>query len=140
MSGTTPPLGRAGRLSRELFTASRFAIVGVAATLVHMAVVWPLVALRDVPALQANFIAYLCAFSVSFAGHYFWTFEAASPMRRAFVRFVAISLTGFLVNSSVLALLLRSELLTPATSTLAAATIVPVLSFVASRLWGFKPR
>lgn len=125
-------------LTGELLTASRFAIVGAVATVVHMTVVWTLAGVYGVQVFVANVIAFGIAFAFSFAGHHWWTFRSPGSARRRLVRFSVIAVGGFAVNSFVLSMVLWTGLLSPANAALVAVAVVPVLSFVFSRLWGFN--
>jgi len=128
---------REGRAFGELLVASRFGLVGLAATAVHLAIVTLLIRAGLAP-LLANLLAFLCAFGVSFCGHYFWTFRSSAGIASAVLRFFLIAVGGFFINSALLAMLLRWTTLENTTCALIAVLIVPVLSFFASRLWGFK--
>jgi putative flippase GtrA len=127
---------RERRAFGELLLASRFGLVGLAATAVHLAIVTLLIRLGLTP-LLANLVAFLCAFGVSFCGHYFWTFRSAAGITRAVLRFFLIAVGGFLINSALLALLLHWTTLNSTTCALIAVLVVPVLSFLASKFWGF---
>ena len=123
---------------RELATAFRFGLVGLAATGVHVGVAWLLLALTGVHPLVANTCAFVVAFTVSFSGHYYWTFRAPGQPARAVLRFVLIALVGFATNSVVLAGLLRTGLVSDRVAIAAALVIVPAITFLGSRLWGFR--
>ncbi|QSN60682.1 MULTISPECIES: GtrA family protein [unclassified Caballeronia] len=125
-------------LIREALIAGRFALVGCAATLVHMAIAGTLVGQLRVPALFGNTCAFLCAFVLSFCGHYFWTFSQPGQPKRALLRFLTVSLTTFLINTALLASVLRNTSLSAVAATLGSAVIIPVISLVASRLWCFR--
>lgn len=125
------------RVFGELLVASRFGLVGLAATAVHLTIVTLLIQAGLVP-LLANLLAFLCAFGVSFSGHYFWTFRSSASIANAVIRFFLIAAGGFLINSALLSMLLCWTKLENTTCALIAVLIVPVLSFFASRLWGFK--
>jgi putative flippase GtrA len=121
-----------------VFLAGRFAVVGAAATLVHMLVVWLLIEQASLPPLLANLLAFLTAFAVSFSGHYLWTFGAPGNPVRAMRRLFVISGSAFAVNTVLLAALLRAGWLTPSAAAVIAAGVVPAITFVASRVWGFR--
>jgi putative flippase GtrA len=123
---------------REFLFVSRFGLVGLAATAVHMLIVWLLIEMITVPILVANLIAFLTAFGVSFTGNYVWTFASPGSPKSAMCRFFLISSGAFAANTVILALLARSEWLTPALAALCAAVVIPLITYVASRLWGFK--
>jgi putative flippase GtrA len=67
------PVGK--KLWREAIIASRFGLVGITATAVHMLAVSVLLSETQLPTLLANACAFLVAFCVSFAGNYVWTFQ-----------------------------------------------------------------
>ncbi|MBD9634228.1 MULTISPECIES: GtrA family protein [Pseudomonadaceae] len=131
-------MSRQGRVLKELLIALRFGIIGIAATALHIGVVWVLVGNTQLPALLANLIAFLCAFVLSFTGNYIWTFSAPGSPGKAMRRFFLISLSAFLANSTLLAAILASGWLSPRLAAVASASVVPGITFLASRLWGFR--
>lgn len=138
-SDSTAPRPR-GRTLTELLIATRFGLVGIAATTLHIGVVWMLLTYSELPALIANLIAFICAFGLSFTGNYIWTFSAPGSPGRAMRRFFLISMVAFLANSTLLLTLLTSGWLSPPRAAIASAAIVPGISFIASRLWGFRQK
>lgn len=126
------------RVLKEVLTAARFGVVGIAATALHIGMVWSLLSHTTLPALLANLIAFLCAFGLSFTGNYIWTFSAPGFPGRAMRRFFLISLTAFMANSTLLAAILASGWLSPRLAAVASAAVVPGITFLASRLWGFR--
>ncbi|WP_089728832.1 GtrA family protein [Candidatus Thiosymbion oneisti] len=130
--------GVRGRLRRELFLVGRFGLVGILATAVHMAVVWLLVETTELPVLAANLFAFLTAFTISFAGNYLWTFAAPGSARTAMRRFFLISGSAFAVNTLLLAALTKAAWLAPAAAAVSAAAVIPFITYLTSRLWGFK--
>ncbi|HRF43172.1 MAG TPA: GtrA family protein [Candidatus Competibacteraceae bacterium] len=127
------------RIWNEAFLAGRFALVGITATMVHMLVVWMLIELGNRAPLLANLAAFLTAFVVSFTGHYFWTFQVPGHLGRAARRFFMISGSAFAINTGLLAVLLEVSGLSDSVSAVLAAIVTPVITFAASRLWGFSP-
>jgi putative flippase GtrA len=132
----------AGRIATylwiELVLAGRFGLVGVAATAVHMLVVWLLIEASLLPTLAANLVAFLAAFGVSFAGNYYWTFQSPGSPRRAIRRFFLISSSAFAANTILLAGLLHAGWLPPTAAAITAAAVIPLITYMASRLWGFR--
>ena len=122
----------------EAFTAARFGVVGVAATAVHMSIAWLLIVGAEVRPMGANLVAFLCAFSVSFSGQYFWTFGARGDRRRAIRRFFLVSALAFLLNNVVLAGLLKAGTLAPIWAVIFAACVIPAITYTSSRLWAFR--
>ncbi|TLP45697.1 hypothetical protein FDK21_13250 [Cohaesibacter sp. CAU 1516] len=124
--------------AKELLTLMRFGIVGIGATLVHMGVAASLVHFNIAPVFVANLVAYLTAFLFAFTGHFVWTFQRGAPLKQAIWRYFVISASAFGVNNLVLLSLVESGLVSKVASVVIAAAIVPAISYVASRLWGFK--
>ena len=123
---------------REILTAGRFGLVGLLATVVHIAIVWVLLALTNIVPVLANTLAFMVAFCISFVGNYLWTFRSPGSPRRAILRFFVIATSAFIANTLVLAFLVRKGWFSPAVSAVLSASLVPVISFFASRLWGFE--
>jgi putative flippase GtrA len=53
-------------------------------------------------------------------------------------RFFLISASAFAANTFLLAALLNADWLTPIATALSAATVIPLITFLASRMWGFR--
>lgn len=133
---TPPPFQ--SRVLKELLIVARFGVIGITATALHIGMVWTLVTHTGLPVLLANLVAFLCAFVLSFTGNYIWTFSAPGSPGQAMRRFFLISLIAFLANSTLLAAILASGWLSPRLAAVASASIVPGITFLASRLWGFR--
>ncbi|MDU4056600.1 MULTISPECIES: GtrA family protein [Pseudomonas] len=122
-----------GSLAKSAARPLRFALVGAAATGVHMAVAALLLGGWNWPAYIANLGAFLVAFGVSYLGHRYLTFaRAGSPWR-----FLLVALAGFGLNNLLLTGLLACGV--PVLYALLAATaLVPVFSYLLSSLWVFR--
>lgn len=120
---------------RSLF---KFGLVGGLATLVHIVVGILLIRFGLDPFL-ANFLAYLTALGVSFWGHHSFTFNNHNlPLGTTAPRFLSTSFLGFLLNETVLAVVLGFTMI-PATTALALATLlVAAFTFLVSKLWVFN--
>jgi putative flippase GtrA len=131
------------KLKAETASVGKFAIVGVLATLTHAAVAGGLLQSGLLEAFPANICGFLVAFGVSFSGHFFWSFSHLRQKGTAWKsmrRFLVIAVSGFALNSTVLALWLK---LTPWPDFLGlmfSIAIVPALSFLGARLWAFSHR
>jgi putative flippase GtrA len=71
------------------------------------------------------------AFGISFTGNFYWTYKALK-------RFFFISIIAFIVNSLVLMKLLSTSSLGAEIAIVAAAGIIPVITFIVSKLWIYK--
>ncbi|WP_150524073.1 GtrA family protein [Roseibium sediminis] len=132
---------RTSRVRAEAATASRFALVGIAATLTHSVVA--LVALQSslFGAYGSNILGFVIAFVVSFAGHHFWSFKAQGhhgTAGRRMARFLVIAVLGFLANNVVLTAWLQFTNWPDSVGLIFSIAIVPGLSFLGSRFWAFS--
>jgi putative flippase GtrA len=134
----TAGIGLKANAIRECLTAARFGLVGAAATIVHVSVAWTLIVNVDTPVLLANLIAFALAFGVSFVGNYVWTFRVPGRPHRAFARFVVIALSAFAANNVLLVSMLSLNCCKQSTAAVGAAAVVPAVTFLGSRLWGFR--
>jgi putative flippase GtrA len=130
--------GKKQLLVKESVIAARFALVGVAATTIHIFVVAVLVSQTALPVLLANTAAFLTAFGISFVANYVWTFGTPGSPRKAIRRFIVVSASLFALNTVVLTVFVESGSLSPFYSAIAAATVIPLVSFISNRLWVFR--
>jgi putative flippase GtrA len=128
------------KLWNEFIMAIRFGLVGFLATVVHITLVWFILKNTVFLPIEANALAFLFAFGISFSGNYVWTFRSPGSPRRAMIRFFVISVSAFMVNSLFLVLLIHKGWFSPVISAVISASVVPVISFAASRIWGFGRR
>lgn len=121
------------------FQAAKFGFVGIAATVVHVIAALGFNTLLHVPPLRANFLAFLTAFGVSYAGNWFWTFGAASRHRAAFPRFAALAVTCFLVNQAIVYVFVEMLAQPLWLAMIPVVLTVPPLSFWLSKTRIFLP-
>jgi putative flippase GtrA len=118
-----------------------FILVGCAAALVHFVTVVQLVERLAWAPLAANVAGWLCAFGVSFTGHFRLTFaDHSAPVLRSAARFFLISAAGFAINETAYAVALRYS---PARYDVLLAVIlvaVAALTYLTSRHWAFAGR
>jgi putative flippase GtrA len=116
----------------------RFALVGIAALLVHFLSFSLIFAPMGMPILIANVAAFLTAFQVSYWGHRSVTFRKskASPSQSR-NRFFLVALGGFLLNESLYATLLRYTDIDHRIALLFVLFVVAGATFVTARSWAF---
>ncbi len=125
---------------------ARFGIVGLTATAVYtIAFVFWIEAAGLAP-LVANVAAFCVAVMVSFFGHFYWTFRpdrqsgVNSPSAQAgtaLPKFVVVALSGFLLNSLIVFLVVNVLALPYPYAIVFMVSIVPILTFAMNRLWAF---
>lgn len=115
----------------------RFGLVGGLATFVHMLIGATLIH-SGWPALMANPASFVVAFAVSFMGHYGFSFSGHdTDLHTSLKRFALVALCGFALNESILAGLLRSDLLPPIAALILSTGTAAIVTFFASRNWAF---
>ncbi|MDI9336233.1 MAG: GtrA family protein [Gammaproteobacteria bacterium] len=115
-----------------------FGMVGISAMTIHLGVVWFMVNGLSMLPERANLLGFLVAFGVSFSGHYYITFRNSSEtVVFAVLKFFAVAVVGFLINS-----LLYNWLLTFRVHyllTLGGVLIfVALITFLLSKWWVFR--
>ncbi len=116
---------------------STFGAIGILATIVH-AIVFSVAASFGLLVDFANILAFCCAVPISYVGNARLTFRVAPDWRMA-ARFIGMSLFGFALNA--LNVRLVASYGWPWAASLPGMVIlVPLVSFVASRLWVYSPR
>ena len=134
----------ADRLPPELRAAGlqygRFVVVGLGATLVHVAVYVATIRLLGAAPLAANALGFATAVTVSFLGHRRWTFHDASRRRGrdALLRFWAVALSGFLLNTCFVQLVTGTLQMSYDWAIPPMVAITPVVTFLLSKLWVFR--
>lgn len=78
-----------------------FGVVGVGASVLHIAVAWVVDRLFDPSIFVANLVGFLIAFLWSYIGHYFFTFNSTKAHRLAIPRFAVTALSGYAINNGV---------------------------------------
>ena len=125
-------------LWRELKKIWKFGAIGFLSTVIHLTLVAGMIFFLGINVLHANFLAFVIAVSVSFFGHYHWTFRSQVAKSRSFIKFLVIAAIAFFVNNTFLVTLLGLEYLTKIQSVMIAVLIIPVITFTLSRLWVFR--
>lgn len=117
----------------------KFLGVGGLATITHYLAVLCLVYMLTLQPEAANVIGFLVAFTVSFFGHWRWTFkEQQARFHHALPAFAIVAVSMFLLNATLFHLMLRNTQIRFEISLLFAQSLVLVLTFLASKYWAFS--
>lgn len=127
----------ADKLRLEVQQVLKFSGVGVAATIAHTVVFALFMESGLVAALLANFIAYLVALAVAYAGHLFWTFQGGDSRQGALYRYLSVSFAGFLFNSVIVWLVVDYAGYAYWYAILGMVVITPSIGYVLMRQWVF---
>lgn len=132
--------------NHTIFSAARFAVVGMMGTMVDFALFFAAQAFLHLPVLPANTISYGAGILNNYYLHRTWTFAVRpqKAMRAQFSMFVMVSLIALAINSAVvftLKPLLATHLPDPALAALLAkicATAAGIgWNFFANHRWTF---
>lgn len=119
--------------------ALRFVVVGAAAAATHW--VCAVAAMHWLVPLAANVVGFACAFPVSFAGHFHWSFRGrGAHWAHALPRFLAVALSSFAGNELLYAVLLRWLPWPPEALLVITLLVVALSTFLLSRGWAFARR
>ncbi len=118
--------------------AWRFAAVGIASTMLHIALASSLVEVGHNAPGEANGIAFVMATLVSYWLNSIWTFEVP-PALGSLSRFVLVAVIGLVVTVGIARGIERAGY-HYLVGIAVVVMIVPVLTFVLHRLWTFRAR
>lgn len=131
----------AANTSNEIRTLTKFVGVGLVATGVHTGLALILANFLGFHPIAANISGFTVAFFISFFGHFFWTFaNSNNTVHQTMPRFIISAIIGAAASNGLLWILLNSVLLPNNISILASIAIVPLVTFLLSRLWIFNAR
>lgn len=117
----------------------RFGIIGFCAAAVHTIIVVWLVKSFGFNPLIANIFAFLIAFNVSYVGHRYWSFaETNAKHKIAIPRFLLVAIISFILNEGLFYIFLNIFNFYYIAALLLVLIIVPIFTFVSSKLWVFK--
>jgi putative flippase GtrA len=117
---------------------SRFGVVGIIATAVHVTVGLGLHNGLGMRPLWANLIAFCCALMVSFLGQTRLTFPDATADGGAFVRFTTVAVTGLSLNQ-IIVWLVTSLFAGPYwLALIIIICTVPGLTFLLLKFWALR--
>lgn len=128
-----------GKLHEQFRQLVTFGLVGITATAVHY--VTALAVSQVIPLAYANPVGFLAAFGISYFGHLRLTFRVAAEESRhstRMTRFFVVALLGFLAGQTMLLTLSSTGLLKEWQTLLIAVAVIPVTTFVVSRIWVFQ--
>ena len=123
----------------EAIKAGKFAIVGVANTLLDMGVFWLLSVLLGINPYISQVISYSCGMLNSYIFNRSWTFRSqAKFFSPALLRFIILNLIMLGISTGLLFVLLDILAVPKIIAKVGATIITLVISFVVNRLWVFK--
>jgi putative flippase GtrA len=120
----------------------RFGLVGVIATLTHIAFFVAFIEVLGIGAFGANVFAYVVACIVGYSGHSAWTFRLRDnvtrrPTSATFAKFIITSLFGLALNATIVFTVVQ-VLSSPYFHAIPLmATIVPLAIFMLNKWWVF---
>ena len=116
----------------------RFASVGIGATLVHLAIAWLANRGAGLSPFAANACGFVAAFTLSYLGHFYWTFAREAGHSRHLPRFVVVAGIGYLLtNLIVWAVTIRGGYAFEA-ALVVILLAVPPSTWLLSRIWAFR--
>jgi len=127
---------RLGVRQGEGAAVTRFIIVGIGATLVYLAVSLQLLRSGVAPQL-ANLLAFGAGLTVSYGGHYFFTYRSSSSHAKAGTRFAWVTAALVAACSMVQQFALWAGI-SPERAALIIAVLYPSFSFLLNHFWSFS--
>jgi len=127
---------------QTLKQVAKFGTVGLFATATHAGVYALCAGLFGIDPLLANLVAFVTAFSISFAGHVHWTFKqegyASSAKASKLVKFLVIALLGLVLNSIFTWIIVGHWRLHYLWAVTPMLSVTPLVTFLLSKRWAFR--
>lgn len=114
-----------------------FGLVGICATLVHVAVAWVLIERLTIGGFAANGCGAAAAFSVSYLGNARITFARQRGLMDGAMRYLVVTLVSLALTSAILALVERNGWPTYIYALIVVVTVPPA-TFVFAKFWAFQ--
>lgn len=122
-----------------LRSISWFGVVGACAAMVHYISAVILQANAWLSPANANWVAFLMAFPVSYIGHRKLSFAGTTRQhQQALPRFLLVALIGFAGNQSLLLLMLHFTALPFWLILAVVMLLIALMTFVLSKYWAFQ--
>lgn len=137
------PTSACHAVSKQIGQFVRFGLVGIFATVTHVALFVTLIEWLGIGTAGANVLAYLAACLVGYSGHSAWTFRVRADIRfqlqpATLTRFLIASLCGLGLNALVVHIVVEVLKMPYLYAIPFMATIVPVTVFALNRYWVFS--
>jgi putative flippase GtrA len=131
------------QLLQLLAQVTRFGVVGLLATGVHILIFVGCIEILGIAPLWANFPAFLFALVTGFVGHFTWTFRMLHRGQQnnwwaALFKFMLVSFIGLGLNTLVVYLVVNLLGHPYPYAVLLMVTAVPVAVFLMQKLWAFN--
>lgn len=114
-----------------------FGAVGVLATIVHFVVGLGIVGAGLMSPFNANILAFLTAFGVSYVGHRRFTYASTAPAARTLPRFFLVAVLGLGLNQVIVYLLVDVLGWSYLAALVVVVSLVPAVVYVIGR-WAFR--
>ncbi len=121
-------------LRRQIF---RYIVVGLLGTAAHLAVLTACVELLQSDVVKATVAGFLAALSVSYVLNHYWTFESDRPYFSSFWRYLAVSVSGLLLNTGMVYAMVEYLHWWYLTAQISVIFVVPTSNFLLNRYWAF---
>jgi|CXWL01.1.fsa_nt_gi putative flippase GtrA len=115
----------------------RFALVGVAATAVHFAVLIALVELAGLGPVAATTLGYIVGIAVSYTLNRLYTFKSDAPVGSSFLKFALLYGVSAFLNAGIVAMLTEQRLWYLLAQVIATGLVL-IWNFVGARFVVFR--
>ena len=116
----------------------RFIVVGVAATVTHVAIALVCIDIFRFGVQLGTFTAFSVALCLSYLLHRSWTYESSGRHVRLFPRFATVACTGYALNASIMWLTVEVVKESYYIGLAVVVVVIPVFSFVIHSWWTFR--
>jgi putative flippase GtrA len=121
-------------LRRQL---ARYLMVGGLGTIAHLAILTVCVELIGLDAVVGAVAGFVGALSISYVLNHYWTFQSRRKHLNSLWRYVAVSVSGLMLNTGMMYALVYLLHWWYLTAQLSVILVVPMSNFLLNRYWTF---
>lgn len=115
----------------------RYGLVGMLGASIHFGTLILLVR-AGMPPVPASVMGFVLTVLVSYLLNYYWTFEAKRVHRSSLPRYVVITVSGLILNASVMYLTVEVWEWDYRLGQTVAVILIPLSNFLLSSVWAFR--
>lgn len=118
----------------------KYGIVGVSNVAISLLCFYILISNFEIHYLLANVVSFFCGFINSYLWNKYWVFRPDVTNKTSGIKFFAVNITNFGINSLLLIVLVEQLRFSPMTAQPLIILITTLFGFFVTKVWVFKKK
>lgn len=116
----------------------RYGIVGSIGTITHLGILLFLVEIVSLNPIISSSVAFIIVVLISYYLNYNWTFKATAKHFNSLIRYIAVCLVGFSLNTGIMFIIVDILHLWYMLGQIISIIIIPISNFILNSRWTFR--